>query len=464
MAEPLPSTTSPESSKLPKLGPIAALALVAGSMLGAGIFIAPPQVAALVPNGWLNMAIWLLGGLTALCGAVSVAELGSVFMISGGDYIYVREAYGNGWAFSVGWLQILAIFPGSIATMAVAVATYQMPAIWGPSFSKSVLILGLSVPYPHLFAIILVLLFTLINQLRVKIPGGLQIVLTLLPIAFLTISAVVILFLPSAEANTSAFSLSPFEGFSLSAIAAAFLPVYFAYSGWNAAIYLAGEIKNPKRNLPLSLIAGTALISLLYILVCIGFITVLGMDGLADSGEAGTAVASSFFGLKGATVINILIFVAILGSINAAIMAGSRISVVMAKDGEFPINAATLHPVYQSPVFSLWVQAAIAVLLILTHSFENIINYATGAMLITGIMMVHASIQIRRKYPNRQRPFSVPWSPWPQWIYILSCVLVLVIMLFNRDFGVVHACFWFVGALTLHHILQKRNPTTPQPP
>jgi basic amino acid/polyamine antiporter, APA family len=436
-----------------RLGPFAATSLVAGSMLGIGIFIAPPAVAAHIDRPGAFLLIWLLGGISALCGALSVAELGAMMPRAGGDYPYLRRAYGPGLAFATGWLQLLAVFPGSLAVLAVGTATFQFPLLFDGAFVWP-LALGLD---PVMFwACAIIIVLTLVNHVGVVVSGRLQIVITVLPVSLLLAGTVAAMLYHGTEGGALATAGTGMRLPALPAAAAAFLPVYFAFSGWNAAIFVGAEIRNPARNLPRALVGGTLAVTVLYLALCIGFLAVFTMGALANTGEAGTAAAELIFGPLGVVAVTVSILFAMLGSINGTILTGSRIAYAMAQDGHC-IAAAGRTGRFGTPAVALWMQAGWAVVLVLTHRFEQLMSYASAAMLITGTLTVMAVFVLRRKLPDMPRPYRTWGYPVTPLVYALSSIGVLAVLARKLDASVFLAAAWFVVALAFHWVVMRRR-------
>lgn len=455
--EPTPAPTQTEAqTPARRMGALPALALVAGSMLGIGIFISPPEVAAKVGSpGWF-LAMWIIGGLTSLFGALSLAELGAMMPKDGGDYSYLRESYGGGVAFAAGWLQLLAIFPGSLAAVAVATAKYQLPVLLGDWANASLTVGPLSLPMSHLVAAGLIIGLTAINHVGVKVSGQMQVVVTSIPIAVLLVSTIAVLAhdnhldgIPAAGPSTET---------TLVGLASAYLPVYFAFSGWNAAIYVGGEIKNPGRNLPRALLGGTMTVTLLYLVLCVGFLAVFSLQDLASAGEAGTAAARAIFGPAGIVAIAGLIFLAMVGSLNGTVLTGSRIGFAMAKQGDFARTAGDLHPRFGTPTVALWAQAGIALLLLSSGAdLDKLIDYTSSAMLITGTLTVLSVMVLRRRRADLHRPYRTFFYPWPPILYAVSAVVVLVVLIAKGDPSVWLAVAWFAAALGVHWLWSRRR-------
>ena len=423
-------------------------------MLGIGIFIAPPVVAQNIDRPGVFLIMWAVGGLSALFGALSVAELGAMMPRAGGDYPILRRAYGPGLAYAAGWLQLLAIFPGSLAAMAVGTGQFQLPIILGPYYDLPTQ-LGLSADPAFVWAIAIVVVLTGLNHLGVLVSGRLQVLLTGIPVVILLVASFTVFGQHGtsggawAEASGKAFESST----PIGALALAFLPIYFAYSGWYAAIFVGGEVKNPSRNIPRSLIGGTVGVTVLYLILCVGFLSVFSISDLANTGEAGTAAANTLFGTLGTLVVAGLIVLAMLGSINGTILTGSRIAYAMAQHGHCFEAAGRLHPKRRTPVVALWMQAGWSVFLIATQSFEGLVNYTSAAMLITGTLTVMAVVVLRRKMPDAARPYRTWGYPVAPLAYAASSVLVLVLLAKDLDPSVFLSGGWFLLALVFHHFV-----------
>jgi APA family basic amino acid/polyamine antiporter len=438
-----------------QLGRWSAQAIVSGSMLGIGIFIAPPVVAQHVHSPVYFLLMWIAGGLAALCGALCVAELGAMMPRAGGEYPYLRLAYGPGVAFSTGWLQLLATFPGSLAAMAVGTATFQLPVLLGGFVLEPVDLWLFTIDGPTLWAVGIVLLLTALNHAGVVLSGAVQLVLTMVPLATLL---AVSLFVVGDVGTVEVGPQHPLEVWpppAASALAAAYLPVYFAYSGWNAALYIGGEIRDPARTLPRAVIGGTLAVLVLYVVLNAGFLTVFGVHGLAGVGEAGTAAAGALFGRVGVVVVTMMILLAMLGSINGSVMTGSRIGYAMAEQGHFPAVGGKLDERFGTPVFALWAQAGLTIALILAQGFSALMSYSSCAMLISGSLVVYAAVRLRKLQPERPRPYRLGWYPWVPVIYIASSLCVLAVLVYEQDASVFMAAGWFALALLGHHFLVR---------
>jgi APA family basic amino acid/polyamine antiporter len=451
------------SGRFRTLGGLPALALVVGSMLGIGIFISPPEVADHVSGAVPFMLVWALGGVVALFGALCLAELGAMLPRDGGDYAYLRESWGPGVAFAAGWLQLLAIFPGSLASVALATAKFQLPTLLGPGFAEPLSIGGLTIPAAHAWAALIIVGLTAVNHVGVRVSGVVQVLVTSIPLAVLLLATLVVLWHHEPGSVTPALAEHGHKHTPIGALAAAYLPVYFAYSGWNAAIYVGGEIKNPARNLPRALLGGTAIVTVLYLILCVGFLDVFGLEGLADVGEAGTAAAQAIFGPLGVTVLTGLIVLAMLGSLNGSVLTGSRIAFAMGQQGDCMRAAGSLHPRFATPVVALWMQCGIAVwllgldLVLFGHGLETLIAYTSSAMLITGTLTVLAVPILRRRMPTLERPYRTWLYPLPPFVYVSSSLFVLLVLARQGHPSVWLAGGWFAAALVFHRLFRAQE-------
>jgi APA family basic amino acid/polyamine antiporter len=300
--------------------------------------------------------------------------------------------------------------------MAVGTATFQLPVLFGPGFAAPVELGPLAIAGPTFWGMVIVLALTAVNHLGIVLSGRVQLV-------------------PAP---------GPYD------VAQAYLPVYFAYSGWNAAIYIGGEIDDPGRNLPRAVVGGTAMVAVLYFVLCAGYLAVFDMSALAGAGEAGTAAAGALFGHAGVIAVTLMILLAMLGSINGTVMAGSRIGYAMAEQGDFFAAAGRLSPRFGTPVVALWLQAALACALILSRRFDQLMEYAAAAMLISGSLAVASVIALRRKDPEHPRPYRIGFYPWAPLIYVGSSVFVLSALAAKGDLSVLMAASWFSLALLFH--------------
>ena len=422
------SARPPEHSPAPRvIGPVGGFAITAGSMLGIGIFLSPPIVAGQVGSTAVFLAVWAAGGLTALAGAVACGELGAMLPRAGGDYVFQYEALGPHVAFASGWALFAAIFCGSIAAMSVALCTYQLPTLIGVDLSRPVL----DLPWGALSgaqaaALVLVPALTLLNALGASPSARTQALLTLVPIAVLAVFSAVAVLRGGAPPVPPEYTA---PALTLGGLVLAYNAVYFAYSGWINVIYVGGEVREPGRTIPRALVGGTLAVTTLYLFLCLGFVRVLGMPGLAGAGEAGSATAGILGGDAARVVLTLLIASALLASINGTILGGARVAFAMARRGHVWSGLGDVSGPGGAPRAALLAQAAIAMALILSGRFEDLLHMTSLTMVLTGALTVSCVFVLRARQPERPRPYRASGYPWLPALYVASCALVIGVML-----------------------------------
>ncbi len=453
------------------IGPGSAMAIVAGSMLGIGIYLAPAEMAVQVRSPAVLLAIWLGTGLIMLGGALAFAELATRFPDAGGDYVYLRQAFGPSAAFATGWGLFAAVFAGSVAAVTVALCRFQLSTLLGGPLDVPWLhVPGLgAVSGDRVVAVAIVFLLTALNVRGVRLSAAVQNATTVVPALILAVLALICLALATAGALPPGEPAAlPDQPLSLTILVRAYLLAYFAYSGWNAVVYVAGEVREPRRTLPRALVGGTVLITLLYVLLCAGFVVALGMGGLASAGEAGSATAAALLGEPGRLIMTVLIALCLLSPINAAILGGARVAWAMAADGAFWRRASRLHPRHGTPAFALWVQALWASVLIVSGGFDELLRAVSVAMLATASLAVIA-LWVLRRGQAPAAPFQVPRSlGWLPVLFVLASAVAIVQQLVDALSGEPGARLPLIGLVIiggawLGHRLMKRR-TQPDPP
>ena len=470
MAESPPVQPAPASPRV--IGAAGATAIVAGSMLGIGIYLAPAEMAAEISSGWALLAVWALTGLIMAGGALAFAELATRYPQAGGDYVYLRHAFGPSAAFAAGWGLLAAVFAGSVAAVTVALCRYQLPLLLGVPLQTPWLHVPLLGPVggDQVVAVGVVVAMTLLNASGIRLSTAVQQLTTLLPAALLTLLAVACLILHLTGALAPGQPSTAPGGFpNLSTLVRAYLLAYFAFSGWNAVVYVAGEVRDPARSLPVALLGGTAAITILYLLLCGGFIVALGMGGLARAGEAGSATATVLLGERGGLIMAGLIALSLLSTINAAILGGARVAWAMAVDGAFWRRASQLHSRHRTPVFALWLQAGWAAILILSGGFDELLRAVSVAMIATASLTVIACHVLRRRSAT-PAPFTPPRSlAWLPALFVLASVVAIAQQLIEALSGQPGALVPLLGlaviaAAWLGHRWLGRAPPPRAPP
>jgi len=425
-------------------------------MIGVGIFLTPRIAAAAVGTGPWFFALWLAGAGVALAGALAVAELGAMLPHAGGDYVYLREAYGDFSAFLYGWLSLLSSFSGAIAAMAVGIARYQGPLFIGERAHAPVLHLPfLTLQVDQLLGMALVWLLTGLACLRVRVAGRTQLTLTACVMALLLAGALWAIATGSATRGVTV-APSALERGEWLPVLLAFSAVYFAYSGWNTAGYVASEIVRPEVQLPWALLAATLSVGTLYLVLCAAFTTTL--PDLSHAYEAGSATAIVLFGPRGGTFMAALIGLAVTGATLATLVAGSRIYFAMARDGLFFVGAGRLHPRLGTPVLSLCIQALWVTILIASGTFEDLLRWATLAIILLSVLTVLAVPVLRWRRPHEARPFRQWGYPWTTVAYVVPCLAVLAASAWDKPREAAVAVALIALGWLAFRLLPRRTP------
>ncbi|OGP28802.1 MAG: hypothetical protein A2038_02410 [Deltaproteobacteria bacterium GWA2_57_13] len=410
-----------------QLGLFDAVMLIAGNIIGIGIFVTTGEIAQSLPTPGGILLIWLLGGCLALAGALSCAELAASLPYSGGDYIYLREAYGSLVGFLSGWSSFLVTFSGSIALLAVvftAFLAFFFPILSAEHVLFSVDFLGLSLTLSlaHFFSMAVVLVLSAIHFVGVGMGAMVQNILTVLKISALL--GIILLGILLGNGNLDHFS--PFfelERMSdLSLIGFAFIPVIFTYAGWNAVIYMAGEVREPERNLPRALLWANLLVVVLYIAINAVYFYAVPVEKMQGTIRVSELATTALFGRRTSAWITAIITVSILGSLNVTVMIGPRIYYAMAKDGLFFQGLTRVHPRFSTPSNAIVLQALWSCVLILTGTFHFLLNYVSVIITVFSGLTVGALLVLRTKRPELKRPYKI-------WGYPLVPVLFILVIL-----------------------------------
>jgi len=390
-----------------RMGLFDAVMLVVGSMVGVGVFIVPGIVAQHVTSAWSFLGLWIVFGVVALCGALANGELGAAFPRGGGEYVYLREAYGPFAGFLSGWSSFWIGFPGSVATSAAAFAriVVELAGVRAAGVELAV-------------ALALVILFTLINVRGIDPSRWTQNLLTVILLAlFVTYLAAGL----TSDARAPAVAASaPRSDLALAAV-----PVFFAYLGWNAATYVAGEIRNPRRTLATALVVGTLSCLVLYVAMNAVFLRVSSIGEMAGRTDIAHLVAARLLGRWGGVVVTTLVALAMLTSIQASVVTGPRIYQAMAEDSVFFRKLAEVHPRRRVPVNAIVMQGLVAAALLMTGTFERLLTFTTVAIVVFSTITVFGVIVLRVRRPRLARPFRTPLYPVVPIVFIVANVWLL---------------------------------------
>jgi basic amino acid/polyamine antiporter, APA family len=437
-----------EPSFKQSLGLLDGTMLVAGSMIGSGIFIVSADIARNVGGaGWL-IAVWLITGFMTITAAVSYGELSGMYPRAGGQYVYLKEAYNPLTGFLYGWSFFAIIETATIAAVAVAFAKFTAYLI--PAVSEDIVRLNLGfvkITSAQLLSLAIIILLSFVNSLGVE--GGKKISTFLTIIKLISLFGLIVCGLWAWNSDiASANWASPWRlqtlGTSenltmvaaLGAIAAAMVGSVFSSDAWNSVTFIAGEMKNPKRNIGLSLFLGTLVVTIIYMLANLMYTGVLSMDdiGAADKDRVGVAAAQAIFGPTGTIIIAVMIMISTFGCVNGLILAGARVYYTMAQDGLFFKPAAALNKA-AVPAWALWVQCAIACGWSLSGKYGQLLDMISFVVVIFYMMTIYGIFILRKKRPDIERPYKAFGYPLLPIIYIMmGSIFCLLLIIYKPQF------------------------------
>ena len=416
------STSSPSDQPqlLRALGAWESTSITIGIMIGTAIFIVPADVTRAVGSPAAAIAVWALGGLLTLFGVLTFAEMAAMMPKAGGQYVYLREAYGPLAGFLCGWSFFIAAQGGGIAVLAVGFAEYLGE------------LLPLQPWHQKGAAAASIVLFTYINYRGVKEGGRVQALLTGMKVgaivAFVLLGFILVRGHDVVQGSVHAPSGSGF----VAAFGVALVGVFWAFEGWNACTFAASEVRNPQRDLPRALILGTMVVIVIYIALNLVYYRVLTATEIVHSTRVGADAAMRILGRAGAVFVSLLIIISTLGSLNGSILAAPRVYYAMARDGLFFRGCAEVHPKYHTPHWALAVQCVWAVLLVVLGTYNELFTYVVFAAWIFYALTAYAVIILRRKFPDLPRPYRVTGYPWIPLAFVLASVWFLVNTLIEK--------------------------------
>lgn len=428
------SQESSEGGFLRRLGLLDTTFLAIGAVVGSGIFLTPGDIASKLPSPGLFLAAWLLGGLITLCGALSFAELGAMYPQAGGQYVYLREAYGSPAAFLFGWAFFGFIMCGGLAALAVAFAEFLgsfLPVLSTGHVLLKLHLFGLaySLSAGQIVAAVSIVLLTLVNSFGIRSGAVIQNVLTVFRLG--TVAALVALgVFVGTKAGGANFD-APFASGSsvlgiLKPLGLALVAVFWTYDGWYAVNCTAEEVRAPEKTIPRGLTIGVLAITAIYVLVNLVYLLALPFDRLKGVKNVGELAAMSLFGSGGAAVFSALVTVTIFGCLNANILFGPRVFYAMARDGHFFRFMGRLGRRSRVPDGALWGQAAWSAILCLSGTYESLYNYMVFALLLFFAATGVALFVFRRRAPEAIRPYRTWGYPAVPLIFIVMSLAVFV--------------------------------------
>ncbi len=425
--------------------------LIIGNVIGAGIFTTGGYLAGELPAPLLFVGIWLLGGLLTICGALTYSELAAMYPLAGGDYQYLKAAYGHWAGFLLGWLSFWIIGPGSSAALSLALVSYAKPflAVTGELQGK-------------LLAVGLIAAFSVINMRGIRPGGTTQDIITIGTIVILTVMVLCGLLAGNGSwtnfATTSGSQASWTRVFSTPMIA-----VIFTFSGWFASAYIGSEIRDPERNLPLSLLVGTLFVTVLYTFMNVMYLFAVPVTKMAGAINVAQLAAEKLFNPSIAAIVSLPIILAIAASINANILTGARVCYAMASDGAFWHPFRKLHPLYNTPHVAILSQSVIASLLVFVGTFNQLLGHVVFVMLLSSIAAGLALFVLRIRNPGLKRPYRVWGYPLVPAVFTGVYILVAGQIFFSEPAAAVAGIGLTVSGLPFYFWWKKRHRCSKNP-
>jgi len=425
-----PSSIATQSDSKPTLvrglSLLDSVLLLVSGIIGSSIFLTAKDIAGPLPQPVLFLLVWVLGALISLCACFAFAELGSMFPDSGGQYIYLRETYGDLIAFLYGWMLFAVANGGTIAALSVASAAYVGQVFPGVSQTHVMFTsAGISFTRAHLFGLLLIAILTWVNVVGLRWGALLQNVSTWAK--FTAMAAFVVLGFAFGKGDWSHFSahgvgltmgLGPTQ--LISALGVGLIAVYWAYDGWVYITWVAGEVKDPRRNVPLAMVLGVLAVGAIYIAMNVTYVYALPLNEIAAHETIAHAAAAVLFSPKAAFWLSLMIAVSCFSAAATCTLSGARVYLAMAQDGIFFKRMAVIHPKWRTPAFSLIGQGIWAAVLTLSGRYDDLYTYVILGMVLSYELTVIAMFWLRWKRPEIPRPYRCTGYPWLPGIYVIA--------------------------------------------
>ncbi len=442
-----------------KLGLFPVINIVIANIIGAGIFTTTGYLMGFLGNPVLMVSLWLIGGLIAFSGALAFGELGATFPEAGGEYTFISRLFHPILGFLSGWLSLIVGFSAPIAASAIGFSKYFLLA--APGLQSWFLLENFMSPevFSKLLAILVILIFSSLHALGVVLGSKVQNGLTVLKIVL--VAGLAIAGITMGQGSFEHFKVAPETGqpfrFDFSgwkSIGLSLMFIMFAYSGWNAATYIGSEIKNPMRVIPRSLLISTGIVTLLYVLLNLFFVYAIPPESMAGEPEIGGVAVSLAFGEFTGTIISLLISFALFSSLSAFIILGPRVYYSMSRDGYFFKWVSSVHPRFKVPQNALMLQSGIAIILVLSGTFEQILAYMGFSLGIFPILAVLGVFKLRIKGESK---LKLPGFPVVHIFFILVSVGILVLAFFERPTESSIAILTALSGIPVFYWFRRKN-------
>ena len=416
-----------------------AVILVIANMIGTGVFTTSGFIMESLLNPASMLLCWFVGGILALTGALCYGELGAIFPKAGGEYVFLRESIGKPFGFLSGWVSLIVGFSAPIAAAAIAFSTYLFKSLAIESAEKEFLNLSgvINISPVTVTGICIIILFSFVHWYGLNFGSRVQNLLTSFKIAVILAFILLGLFMGNGSMNN--FTSGPIHtSLFTGKFASSLIFISFAYSGWNAAAYIGSEIENPSRNIPLSLFWGTLVVMFLYLLLNVLFIYALPGSEMSGVVEVGANAAIALFGAKTGVFFSAAITICLLSVISAMILTGPRVYYAMAKDRVFPRWFSDVDSRHSTPGKAISLQAVIAILMVITSSFDRLLMYIGFTLSLFAMLTVIGLIILRLKKPGLERPYRTFGYPVTPLLFILSNMWIIVYSIKDNPFVLIY--------------------------
>ena len=429
-----------------EIGLMEAITMVVGVVIGSGIFFKASSVFKNAGTPTLGILAWVVGGIITIASALTIAEIATAIPKTGGIFVYLKELYSEKWAFLFGWMQAAIYVPGVAAALSIVFvtqATYFIP---------------LTPVQQKLLAILIIFFITVVNIISTKLGSRVQLAATvgkLIPIFVIIVFGI----LKGEAGSLASASSSEVATAGLAGFGTAILGTLWAYDGWVGVGNMAGELKNPKKDIPRSIIIGLAITIAVYILINIAIIKIMPVAQVIASEKAASDAAVILFGNSGAALIAAGIMISIFGALNGYLMTGVRVPFAMAQDNLFPFAKffGKISDRFETPVNTLLFEALLASLYVLSGSFETLTNLAVFAVWIFFVMTVAGIFILRTKHKNIERPYTVPLFPIVPLIGIAGGIYILISTLFTSTAYALYGLAVTALGLPVYMLIKRKN-------
>jgi basic amino acid/polyamine antiporter, APA family len=418
-----------------QLGLITGILVIVADMIGTGIFMTTGNILGMTNNALIVLILWAIGGIVAICGSLSYAELSTIWPDVGGEYVYLKKIFGYLPAFLTGWISLTVGFSAPVATSSLLLVQYVNKFLHIVYGNNSIPLFLDAIWVQKIFAIVIIIFFAIIHILGVKKGSSLQNILTFIKIFLILLF--IVFGLSAIDWNMTERLYAQYipksggQELSIPLTGLALLMIMFAYSGWNCASYIAGEIKNPEKNLHRTLWIGTSVVMVIYLLLNVVYLMSTNGTNLIGKDEVGAIAALNLFGAGISSVFTVGIALILLSAVSVQMMVGPRVYYAMAKDKMIFQSLAKIHPTFETPYIAITIQMVLAIIYVFTGTAMTLIIYMGFALNIFPVLAVIGLIYIRYAKPELKSSYKVPIFPVVPLIYILLTVVMMIAALLS---------------------------------